>query len=57
MTTAVPRPRSVGGRLLHTGGLTLSLGAIIAACGEDRAGGTEPGRVGNAPDVDAASRG
>lgn len=40
-------------KLLHTGGLTLSLGAIIAACGEDRAGGTEPGRVGNAPDVSA----
>jgi ferritin-like protein len=36
-------------QLLRTGGLTLSLGAIIAACGEDRAGGTEPGRVGNAP--------
>lgn len=38
-------------QLLQTGGITLSLGAIIAACGEDRAGGTEPGRVGNAPDV------
>jgi hypothetical protein len=44
-------------QLLHTGGLTLSLGAIIAACGEDRAGGTEPGRVGNAPDVSALPEG
>jgi hypothetical protein len=38
-------------QLLRTGGLTLSLGAIIAACGEDRAGGTDPGRVGEAPSV------
>jgi hypothetical protein len=27
------------------------LGAIIAACGEDRGGGTDPGRVGEAPSV------
>ncbi|TVR25345.1 MAG: ferritin-like domain-containing protein [Ilumatobacter sp.] len=36
-------------RLLRNGGVVLSLGAIAAACGEDRAGPQEPGRVGNAP--------
>ena len=51
MTTPFQNARFGRRKLLHTGGLTLSLGAIIAACGEDRAGGTEPGRVGNAPDV------
>jgi len=51
VTTPFQKARFGRRKLLHTGGLTLSLGAIIAACGEDRAGGTEPGRVGNAPDV------
>ncbi len=36
---------------LKLGGMTLSLGAIVAACGEDRGGDTDPGRVGNAPVV------
>jgi hypothetical protein len=36
-------------RLLRNSGLVLSLGAIVAACGEDLSGPTEPGRVGNAP--------
>jgi hypothetical protein len=44
-------------QLLRTSGLTLSLGAIIAACGEDRAGGTDPGRVGEAPSVSALPEG
>ncbi len=44
-------------QLLRTGGLTVSLGAIIAACGEDRAGGTDPGRVGNAPAVEPLAEG
>jgi rubrerythrin len=36
-------------RLLRTGGLAVSLGALAAACGTDRSGGTEPGRVGVVP--------
>lgn len=35
------------------GGVTLSLAAIVAACGDDRDGDTDPGRVGNAPSVTA----
>jgi len=37
----------------RVGGVTLSLAAIVAACGEDRDGDTDPGRVGNAPPVTA----
>lgn len=33
------------------GGLTVSVAAIVAACGEDRGGDTAPGRVGYAPPV------
>lgn len=36
---------------LKIGGFTISLGALIAACGEDRIGDDAPGRVGNAPVV------
>ena len=35
------------------GGLTVSLAALVAACGDDRTGDTAPGRVGNAPKVEA----
>lgn len=35
--------------LLRTGGLVLSLGAVVAACGNDRVGPTSPGRLGVAP--------
>lgn len=52
MTAPGPRVTFDRRQLLRSGGLTLSLGAIIAACGEDRAGGTDPGRVGNAPGVE-----
>ena len=34
---------------IKIGGLTVSLGALIAACGQDREGDDAPGRVGNAP--------
>lgn len=34
---------------IKIGGLTVSLGALIAACGQDRTGDDAPGRVGNAP--------
>ena len=37
----------------RVGGATLSLAAIVAACGDDRGGDTDPGRVGNAPSVTA----
>jgi hypothetical protein len=32
--------------LLRNSGVALSLGAILAACGENRSGGTDPGRLG-----------
>ena len=38
---------------LKIGGLTVSLAALVAACGEDRTGDDAPGRVGNAPQVTA----
>jgi hypothetical protein len=46
----------VAGRLgrrdvLRIGGLTVSLAAIVAACGDDRGGNTDPGRVGAAPPI------
>ncbi|MGA9275826.1 hypothetical protein [Ilumatobacter sp.] len=34
---------------LKIGGLTVTLGALAAACGEDRSGDEGPGRVGSAP--------
>jgi hypothetical protein len=34
---------------LKIGGLTVTLGALVAACGQDREGDDAPGRVGNAP--------
>ena len=37
--------------VLKVGGVSLTLGALIAACGEDRTGDDAPGRVGNAPVV------
>ncbi len=36
---------------LRIGGLTVSLAAIVAACGDDRGGNTDPGRVGVAPPI------
>ena len=47
MTTPVPGIASGAARLLQTGGLTVTLGALVAACGESAEG--EPGRVGYAP--------
>ena len=38
---------------LKIGGITVSLGAFIAACGENVGGSDDPGRVGNAPLVEA----
>jgi hypothetical protein len=46
----IDEPRRVGRRqLLRTGGLTVSLAALLAACGKSGGGITEPGRVGYAP--------
>jgi hypothetical protein len=36
---------------LKIGGLSVSLAALVAACGEDREGDTAPGRVGYAPPI------
>lgn len=46
--SADPRPVMNRRDLLRAGGLTLSLGAIVAACG-DRGGPSAPGRLGVAP--------
>ncbi len=35
--------------VLKAGGITVTLGALVAACGTDRGGSEEAGRVGNAP--------
>ena len=32
--------------LLRQGGLALSLGALVAACGSGRSGSSDPGRIG-----------
>ncbi|MEL6892759.1 MAG: hypothetical protein AAFP84_14270 [Actinomycetota bacterium] len=37
--------------LLKAGGLTVTLGALVAACGTNRGGSDEAGRVGNAPET------
>ena len=50
--TARRNTQAIGRReALRVGGVTLSLAAIVAACGENRGGDTDPGRVGNAPPV------
>jgi len=36
---------------LRVGGLTISLAALVAACGDDRGGSTDPGRIGVAPPI------
>jgi rubrerythrin len=52
-----PNARFDRRQLLQGGGLTLSLGVIIAACGDNRGGGTDPGRVGEAPAVEPLAEG
>ena len=37
--------------VLKLGGLSLSVAALVAACGDDRGGDTAPGRVGYAPPI------
>ncbi len=50
-----PNPSLDRRTLLRNGGLVLSLGAIAAACGDNRGGSTDPGRLGvadEAPEVE-----
>ena len=49
VTPEFPNPSLDRRRLLRTGGLALSFGAIVAACGTNRNGNDDPGRVGEAP--------
>lgn len=46
-----PNTRIDRRRAFKIGGLTVSLAAIVAACGDDRGGDTAPGRVGYAPPI------
>lgn len=45
MTSNQPNPLNRR-ELLRNGGIALSLGAILAACGSDRSGPTNPGKIG-----------
>lgn len=45
MTSNQPTPLNRR-ELLRNGGIALSLGAVLAACGSDRAGPTNPGKIG-----------
>lgn len=50
--TTEPNDHTIGRReALRVGGMTLSLAAIVAACGEERGGSEDPGRIGNAAPV------
>lgn len=44
--TSFPNPSLDRRSLIRNGGLMLSMGAIIAACGDNRGGSTDPGRLG-----------
>lgn len=46
MMAGVPNPSMDRRALLRNGGLVLSFGAIVAACGDDRTGSDAPGRLG-----------
>jgi len=48
-----PNTRIGRRQAIKVGGVTVSLAALVAACGENRGGDDAPGRVGNAPDVTA----
>jgi hypothetical protein len=55
MTDEIGIPGSRVGRrdALKIGGLTISLAALVAACGDDIGGSTDPGRIGVAPPITA----
>lgn len=48
VTSSISTRRVDRRSILRTGGITVSLGALLAACGEGRSGLEEPGRVGTA---------
>jgi rubrerythrin len=49
LDTALPTDGLSRRQVLRTGGLVVTLGALAAACGSNRAGSTAPGRIGVAP--------
>lgn len=49
LDTALPTDGLSRRQVLRTGGLVVTLGALVAACGSDRGGSTAPGRIGVAP--------
>ena len=51
LTTANLDARVGRRQALRIGGLSVSLAALVAACGDDRGGDTAPGRVGNADPI------
>ncbi len=51
LTTANLDARVGRRQALRIGGLSVSLAALVAACGNDRTGDTAPGRVGNADPI------
>ncbi len=51
MTAPTDRTRYGRRDALKLGGLTISVAALVAACGDDRTGDDAPGRVGYAPPV------
>jgi rubrerythrin len=44
--THIPNPSLDRRSLLRNGGIVLSVGAIVAACGDNRSGSADPGRLG-----------
>lgn len=52
-----PNPSLDRRSLLRNGGLALSLGAIVAACGSNRGGSTDPGRLGVADEAPELEQG
>ena len=51
--TSIPNPQLDRRSLLRAGGLALSMGAVVAACGSGRSGSQDPGRLGVAPTPEA----
>lgn len=47
--TETPNPSLDRRKFLRNSGIVLSFGAIVAACGDDRGGSDDPGRLGVAP--------
>ncbi len=52
-----PNPSLDRRQLLRNGGLALSMSAIVAACGSNRGGSTDPGRLGVAEAAPEAEQG